>query len=60
MEYLDIDNWNRKQHFNHFRSLADPTFGIVADVDVSKCYQSSKEKKRIVFCSVPSCVYEGN
>ena len=49
MKYLDIENWNRKQHFNHFKTLADPTFGIVANVDVTKCYQSAKEKKQSFF-----------
>ena len=49
MKYLDIEKWNRKQHFNHFKNLADPTFGIVADVDVSRCYQSAKENKQSFF-----------
>lgn len=49
MKYLDIENWNRKQHFNHFRTLADPTFAIVAEVDVSTCYKSAKDKKQSFF-----------
>ena len=49
MKYLDIDNWNRKQIFNHFRTLADPTFGVVANVDVSICYRSSKEREQSFF-----------
>ncbi|MCT4699517.1 chloramphenicol acetyltransferase [Tenacibaculum haliotis] len=49
MKYLDIENWNRKQHFNHFRTLADPTFGIVANVDVTICYESAKTKKQSFF-----------
>lgn len=49
MKYLDIDNWNRKQHFEHFRTLADPTFGLVAEVDVTKAYLSSKEKGNSFF-----------
>ncbi|MGB1042455.1 MAG: CatA-like O-acetyltransferase [Tenacibaculum sp.] len=49
MEYLDIENWKRKQHFEHFRTLADPSFGIVANVDITLCYQSSKEKKQSFF-----------
>lgn len=49
MRYLDIENWNRRQHFNHFRTLADPTFGIVADVDVSSCYKLAKDKKQSFF-----------
>ncbi|MBE7647494.1 CatA-like O-acetyltransferase [Tenacibaculum finnmarkense] len=49
MQYLDIENWNRKEHFNHFRTLADPTFGLVADVDVSSCYRQAKQQKDSFF-----------
>jgi chloramphenicol O-acetyltransferase type A len=49
MRYLDIESWNRKELFKHFRALADPTFGLVADVDVSKTYQSAKEKNQSFF-----------
>ncbi len=49
MRYLNIENWNRKQHFEHFRTLADPAFGVVADVEVSICYQLAKEKKESFF-----------
>ncbi|MCF2874424.1 MULTISPECIES: CatA-like O-acetyltransferase [unclassified Tenacibaculum] len=49
MKYLDIENWKRKQHFEHFRTLADPTFGLVADVEVSKAYQLAKEKGQSFF-----------
>lgn len=49
MRYLDIESWNRKQHFEHFRTLEDPTFAIVADVEVSICYKLAKEKKQSFF-----------
>jgi|SaaInlStandDraft_1057018.scaffolds.fasta_scaffold76826_2 chloramphenicol O-acetyltransferase type A len=38
-EYLDIDTWDRKEVFQYFRTLADPTFSVVVDVDVTKTYQ---------------------
>jgi chloramphenicol O-acetyltransferase type A len=44
MEYLDIETWNRKQHFEHFKLLLDPYFAVTADVDVTKAYQTAKEK----------------
>ncbi len=44
MKYLDIENWNRKQHFEHFIKLADPYFAIVAEVDVTKTFTKAKEK----------------
>lgn len=49
MKYLDIDNWNRKQHFEHFRTLEDPNFGVVVEVDVTKIYLHSKENKQSFF-----------
>lgn len=44
MEYLDIKNWNRREHYNHFRTLADPNFNIVARVNVNNAYIVSKKK----------------
>lgn len=45
MKFLDIETWNRKQHFEHFKQLADPFFGVTVDVDVTKAYQTAKEKE---------------
>lgn len=42
MEVIDINTWKRKQHYDHFRSLKDPCFGVVFPVDVSKAYDFSK------------------
>ena len=44
MNYLDIENWNRKQHFEHFSKLLDPYFAVVVDVDVTDAFQYAKEK----------------
>ena len=49
MKYLDINTWNRKQHFEHFRTLADPNFGIVVTVDVTKLKQHSKNTNTSFF-----------
>lgn len=49
MKYLDIEKWNRKQHFHHFRTLQDPTFGIVANVEVTKAYQLAKNNNESFF-----------
>lgn len=45
MRYLDIDNWNRKQHFQHFLSLKDPFFGVTVNVDVTSSYKYAKAQK---------------
>jgi len=41
---IDIDTWNRRDLYKHFITLQDPIFGIVANVDVTKAYQKSKEE----------------
>ena len=43
MKYLDIENWNRKQHFEHFNRFLDPYFGVVNDLDITKAYQYSRD-----------------
>lgn len=49
MKYLDIDSWNRKELFHHFRTLDDPTFALVANVDVTNTFKDAKEKKKSFF-----------
>ncbi len=45
MKFLDIETWNRKPHFEHFKQLADPSFSVCAAIDVTKAYAVSKERK---------------
>jgi len=47
--YLNIDTWDRKQHFEHFKTLVDPFFGLTTRVDVTKIYHWSKENKESFF-----------
>ena len=47
--YLDIDNWNRKEIFAHFRSLADPTFATVVNIDVTNVHSTCKIKQQSFF-----------
>ncbi len=49
MKYLDIDSWNRKQHYQHFKSLEDPFFSVTVNVDVTNTIKLSKEKKASFF-----------
>lgn len=49
MKYLDINTWNRKQHFEHFGKLSDPYFGVVVDVDVTNAYEYSKQTEMSFF-----------
>ncbi|RKE94685.1 CatA-like O-acetyltransferase [Ichthyenterobacterium magnum] len=45
MEVINIETWNRKEHYEHFSSLADPYFGLTIPFDVSKAYQFAKTNK---------------
>ena len=46
---LDQSKWNRKEHFDFFRKYDEPFFGIVTEIDCTKAYQISKEKKQSFF-----------
>lgn len=39
---LDIENWNRKEHYNFFKQFTDAYFSVVVELDVSKAYAYSK------------------
>ncbi len=42
MTELDIESWNRKNHFHNFLHFTQPFFNITANVDVSKVKEHSK------------------
>ena len=39
---LDLENWNRKEHFAHFRKMEEPFFGATVEIDCTKAYQMAK------------------
>ena len=39
---LDLENWNRKEHFKHFSKMEEPFFGATVTIDCTKAYQSAK------------------
>lgn len=45
MKIIDVNTWNRKQHYEHFSAFSDPYFGVVIPFNVTKAYNFSKEKK---------------
>lgn len=49
MKVLDINTWNRKQHYDHFRDLLDPYFAVTMPFDVSKTYQFTKDNNLSFF-----------
>lgn len=42
MKILDINNWNRKKHYEHFKTLKNPYFAVTIPVEVTKGYAFSK------------------
>ncbi len=49
MQKLDLQGWNRKEHFEFFSNFDEPFFGIVSEVDCTKAYKFSKNNDRSFF-----------
>jgi chloramphenicol O-acetyltransferase type A len=49
MKVLDINTWNRKQHYEHFKGLVDPYFAVTIPFNVTKAYQFSKDNNSSFF-----------
>jgi len=51
MKVLNINTWNRKQHFEHFSGLLDPYFAVTIPFNVMSTYQFSKENNISFFAT---------
>jgi chloramphenicol O-acetyltransferase type A len=40
---LDLNNWNRKEHFLFFKQMQEPFFGVTVNIDCTKAYATSKK-----------------
>ncbi|UII33829.1 chloramphenicol acetyltransferase [Fulvivirga ulvae] len=40
--YLDIDKWERKDHFSFFKGFDEPFFGVTVEIDCSAAYAEAK------------------
>ena len=40
---VDIQNWQRREHYHYFGGLDDPYFGITAKADFTSCYRQAKQ-----------------
>lgn len=40
---LNLETWNRKEHFLFFKQMEEPFFGITTTIDCTVAYQKSKE-----------------
>ena len=41
---LNIDDWNRKEHFNFFKTFDQPYFGVTTTIDCTKAYHRCKSE----------------
>ncbi len=39
---LDLENWNRKEHFLFFKQMNEPFFGVTVEIDCTKAYETAK------------------
>lgn len=46
---IDLDSWNRKEHFEFFSTFDDPFFGITASVDFTKNFRRCREEQKPFF-----------
>ncbi|RYY97338.1 MAG: chloramphenicol acetyltransferase [Chitinophagaceae bacterium] len=51
MKKIDIESWNRKEHFEFFSSLKSPFFGITAEVDCTRAYEQSRAEGHSFFAT---------
>ena len=57
-QVIDLDNWNRKEHFAFFSAFDDPFFGVTTLVDFTNVYRQSKETECFFFPLFPSFLTE--
>lgn len=55
-QYLDMNQYKRKSHFEYFSSLSCPYVGVTVNVDITKFISAVKEKKLPFFLSFCYCI----
>jgi chloramphenicol O-acetyltransferase type A len=40
---LDLENWNRKEHFLFFKQMDEPFFGVTVEIDCTNAYANAKK-----------------
>lgn len=49
MRYLDIENWNRKNHYKFFKEFDYPHFNICGNIDITKLLRLIKARRESFF-----------
>ena len=52
MKEINIDNWNRRKHYEFFKHLDYPHFNICSNVDITKFYKYIKDNDIPFFISM--------
>lgn len=47
--FLDLENWNRKEHFLFFKQFEEPFFGLTVEIDCTRAYAAAKELETSFF-----------
>lgn len=46
---LNLENWNRATHFQFFKQMEEPFFGVTIEIDCTKAYQTTKARNTSFF-----------
>ncbi|WP_159475022.1 chloramphenicol acetyltransferase [Chryseobacterium sp. 18068] len=44
MKVIDVESWNRKEHFEFFSKMKSPYFGFTTEIDCTKAYDKAKRE----------------
>lgn len=55
-QYLDMETYRRRSHFEYFNTLAYPYVGLTVNVDITDLLKKIKEEKLPFFLTVCYCV----
>lgn len=49
---IDIDNWERKELFNHYTAFTNPFMIVTTEIDITKLYNYSKKNNLSMYASM--------
>lgn len=48
---IDLENWERKDHFEFFSKFSDPFWGLTLNVDCTIAYRRAKDENNSFYLS---------
>ena len=48
---INLESWNRRRHFQNFKSYGDPFFNITAEVEISGLLRHTRERNASFFAA---------